>query len=198
MAYKRKDFYHQKAKKEGKASRAAYKIAQLQKRLKFIKRGDTVIDLGCSPGGWLQEMSKLVGSKGNIVGIDIEAVRISVPDNVTFILGDIMSPDSIEQLCLRLTNEPNVIVSDMAPKLSGITFRDSYKSFELAQRAFEICQGILTEGGNFLVKIFPGKELDDYKKMLKKAFKKVDIIIPPATRKTSSEMYLVGLGYKKI
>jgi 23S rRNA (uridine2552-2'-O)-methyltransferase len=198
MAYKRKDFYYKKAKKEKKASRAAYKITQIQKKLRLIRKGDIVIDLGCAPGGWIQEISKIIGPTGTLIGVDVEALRISVPTNCTFIHGDIMSPDAINQICLRLTEDADVIVSDLAPKLSGIGFRDSYNSFELAVRALEICKGILKEGGNFIVKLFPGKELNEYKKLLKQSFAKVETVIPPATRKTSSELYLIGMGHKKI
>jgi len=198
MAYKRKDFYYQKAKREKKASRAAYKITQIQKKYKLIKRGDTVIDLGCAPGGWMQEISKIIGPKGTLIGVDVEALRISLPSNCTFIHGDIMSPDAINQICLRLTQDADIIVSDLSPKFSGIGFRDAYNSFELALRALEICKGILREGGNFIVKIFPGKELAEYKKLMRQSFTKVETIIPPATRKTSSELYLIGIGHKKI
>lgn len=198
MAYKRKDFYYQKAKKEKKASRAAYKITQIQKKLKLISKGDIVIDLGCAPGGWIQEISKIIGPQGTLIGVDVEALRIGLPQNCTFIHGDIMSPDAINQICLRLTDEADVIVSDLAPKLSGIGFRDSYHSYELALRALEICKGILKEGGNFIVKFFPGKEMNEYKKLLKQSFEKVETLIPPATRKTSSELYLIGIGHKKI
>jgi 23S rRNA (uridine2552-2'-O)-methyltransferase len=197
MAYQRKDHYYKKAKKEGKPSRAAYKIEQIQKKLKLINRGDVVIDIGCSPGGWLKEISKMVGPKGNVIGVDVKALRVEIPKNSTFILGDIMSPDAINQICLRLTRDADVIVSDMAPNLSGISFRDAYHSYELAARALEICRGILKEGGNFVVKVFPGKEITILKKLMEKLFKKVETIIPPATRKTSSEQYLIGMGHKK-
>lgn len=198
MAYQRKDYYYKKAKKEGKPSRAAYKIEQIQKKLKLINKGDIVIDLGCSPGGWLKEISKMVGTSGTVIGIDVEALRVEIPKNGAFILGDIMNSDAINQICLRLTRNADVIVSDMAPNLSGISFSDAYRSYELASRALEICRGILKEEGNFIVKVFPGKELSEFKKMLQRTFKKVETIIPPATRKTSSELYLVGIGRKKI
>jgi len=198
MAYQRKDYYYKKAKEEGKPSRASYKIEQIQKRFKLINRGDIVIDLGCSPGGWLKEISKMIGPKGTVVGVDVDALRVEVPQNGAFILGDIMNPDAINQICLRLTRDADVVVSDMAPNLSGISFGDAYRSYELASRALEICRGILKEGGNFIVKVFPGKEMNEFKKSLQKSFKKVTTIIPPATRKTSSELYLVGIGHKKI
>lgn len=198
MAYQRKDHYYKKAKKEGKPSRAAYKIEQIQKRLKLIKKGDIVIDLGCSPGGWLLEISKMVGHNGTVVGVDLDALRVEVPKNGAFILGDIMNPDAINQICLRLTRDADVIVSDIAPSLSGISFKDAYHSYELASRALEICRGILKEDGSFIVKVFPGKELEGYRRLMQKSFKRIVAIIPPATRKTSSELYLVGIGHKKI
>ncbi|MFH1874664.1 MAG: RlmE family RNA methyltransferase [Pseudomonadota bacterium] len=198
MAYQRKDHFYKKAKKEGKVCRAAYKVTELQKRFKLMKKGDVVIDIGCAPGGWLKEISKIVGPKGNVIGVDTEALSIQIPQNTAFILGNVMSPDAINQICLRLLRDADVVVSDLSPKLSGISFRDAYNSYELAMRALEICHGLLVEDGNFLVKIFPGKELTEYKKLLKKAFKKVEEVRPKATRKTSSEIYLVGLGHKKM
>ena len=196
MAYNRKDHYYRRAKREGKASRAAFKLEQIQKKYKVINRGETVLDLGAAPGGWLQELSKMVGKRGFVLGVDKLPIRIYPSPNMLFYLGDVESEDAIEQLRFRLlTDTVDTVVSDMAPNISGVSFSDSYKSYELASRALEICQELLRNGGNLVVKIFPGKETKGFKKSLEKSFKKVHTIVPPATRTTSNEMYLIARGF---
>lgn len=197
MAYNRKDHYYKRAKAEGKASRAAFKIGQIQKKYKIVERGSTVVDLGAAPGGWMQELGKMVGKKGFVLGIDKLPIRFHPEDNMTFYLGDLQGEDAINQLKFRLVTErADTVVCDMAPNTSGVGFADSYKSYELANRAFEICQGVLKEGGNFVVKIFPGKENNELRVDLKKNFRYVTTVVPPATRKTSSEQYFIARGFK--
>lgn len=197
MAYNRKDHYYKKAKEEGKASRAAFKLDQIQKKYKVVGRGDTVLDLGSAPGGWFKELGKMVGKKGFVLGVDKLPLRIYPTENMLFYLGDLEAEDAIEQLKFRLLSDRvDNVVSDMSPNLSGIAFRDTYKSYELADRAFKICSELLRDGGNFVVKIFPGKETIAFKKQLEKCFKKVHMVVPPATRRTSSEQYIVARGFK--
>lgn len=197
MAYNRKDHYYNRAKKEGKASRASFKLEQIQKKYKIINRGETVLDLGAAPGGWMQELGKMVGKRGFVLGVDRLPIHIHPKENMLFYLGDIHSEDAVDQLKFRLLSETvDTIVSDMAPNISGVAFSDSYKSYELAMRALELCGELLREDGNFVVKIFPGQELDEFKKVLSESFRKVSSIIPPATRKTSKEMYIVARGFK--
>lgn len=199
MAYKRKDYYYKRAKEEGKASRAAFKIGQIQKKFKIVERGSTVVDLGAAPGGWMQELGKMVGKKGFILGIDKLPIRFHPEDNMTFYLGDLQGDDAINQLKFRLVTETaDTVVCDMAPNTSGVGYADAYKSYELAQRAYEICQGVLKEGGNFVVKVFPGKENSELRADLKKSFRYVTTVVPPATRKTSSEQYFVARGFRGI
>lgn len=196
MAYNRKDHYYRRAKVSGKASRAAFKLDQIQKKYKVVSRGETVVDLGASPGGWMQELSRMVGKKGFVLGVDKLPIHIYPKENMLFYLGDLESEDAIEQLKFRLlSDEVDTVVSDMSPNLSGISFSDSYKSYELAAKAFEVCQELLREGGNFVVKIFPGKETNKFRKQLEKVFNKVHTVVPPATRSTSSEVYLVARGF---
>lgn len=197
MAYKRKDHYYKRAKAEGKASRAAFKIGQIQKKYKVVERGSTVVDLGAAPGGWMQELGRMVGKKGCVVGVDKLPLHFHPEDNMTFYLGDLQGDDAINQLKFRLVTETaDTVVCDMAPNTSGVGYADSYKSYELANRAFEICQDVLKEGGNFVVKIFPGKENNELRANLKKCFRYVTTVVPPATRKTSSEQYFVARGFK--
>lgn len=195
MAYNRKDYYYKKAKAEGKASRAAYKLTQLDAKFHLIKRGDSVIDLGCAPGGWIQEISHIVGASGKIVGVDLLPIKIHLSANARFILGNIEDDTILLKVVDILGKKADVIVSDMAPNTSGVAFADAYRSFELATKALEGCHSLLKEGGNFLVKIFMGEEVEAFRKTLQQSFKKVNTVTPPATRKESKEIYFVCTGY---
>lgn len=197
MTYKRKDYFYRKAKAEKKASRAAYKIDQIQKKYKLIKKGDVIIDLGAAPGGWMQELSQMVGKKGFVLGVDVLPLHIQPASNTFFLQVDAGAENILEKLRQKLpAPEANNIVSDMSPDLSGISFRDSYNSYLLAKRALDISHELLGEGGNLVVKIFPGDEFKGFIQELKKCFEEVHTIVPPATRSTSSEIYLVAKGYR--
>ena len=197
MAYKRKDYYYRRAKTEGKVSRATYKLSEIQRRFRITKNGDVVIDLGCAPGGWLTELAEFVGPKGKVVGIDILPVKIPPPKHCLVIRGDLKDESSKKKIDEACGGKVDAVLSDMSPDISGIEFADSYHSYELASLALETCYRLLKPGGNFLVKIFPGDEFADFVKALKLHFQSVSTVVPKATRKTSSERYLVALGYKK-
>ncbi len=196
MQYKRKDFFYKKAKKEHKASRAAYKLSEIQRRYDLVKKGNIVIDLGCAPGSWMQELSVWVGKKGKVLGIDRLPLHITLPNSCEFIQGDIMDDMSINNLYDMAGSKVNVIVSDMAPNISGIDFADAYHSYELGCLALNICHKILIPGGHFVLKIFPGAEFDDFMTQVRSCFLKVNAIIPEATRRTSIERYIVARGFK--
>lgn len=187
--YDRKDHFYKKAKEEGRVSRASYKLEQIQARYKIIKKGDIVLDLGCAPGSWLEVIADMVGQKGMVIGVDILPLHINLRNNIKFILGDIYDEGVLKDI-----KEVDVVVSDMAPNTSGVAFRDAYLSYELCMLALEAAQKHLKKGGNFVCKIFQGKETEDLKKALRKNFTKVHAYVPPATRQTSKEFYLVATG----
>lgn len=193
--YDRKDRFYRKAKEEGKASRAFYKIEQIQQKFKILKKGDMVVDLGCAPGGWMEYISKFIGDGGRILGVDLLPVKIHIRPNMIFIQEDVTNPAMIDKIITKI-GKVDSVVSDMAPSTSGVKFRDSYLSYELAMGALEIAKEILKEGGYFVTKIFPGEEFDNFKKELQKYFSKVNQYRPEATRKTSTEVYLVGTGFR--
>ena len=196
MGYDRKDHFYMKAKREGKASRAVYKLAELQKRFKLVKKGDVALDLGCAPGGWLQELSPILGPTGRAIGIDLLPLKIQVPKNCTFILGNLEDEESQKKISDLARGKVDIVLSDMSPNLSGIAFADAYRSYELGVLALKVCNNLLKKNGNFAIKIFPGDELENFLKELKRAFTKVTMITPEATRKTSSERYIICLGFK--
>ena len=191
MAYERKDHFYKRAKKEGFASRAAYKILEIQKKFRIWKRGSIILDLGSAPGGWLQILSKEVGEKGLIVGVDRAPLKISLPANVRFIQTDIHAPN------LTFEQSFDCILSDLSPDLSGIRFRDTYQSFEMASRVFALAKQFLKKNGNLVIKVFPGEEVNRLKNEMKRFFGHFSTFIPQATRKTSSEVYLVAEGFKE-
>lgn len=193
--FERKDHYYKKAKKEGEASRAAYKIVEIQEKFKIAKKGDKVLEFGCAPGGWIKILSQTVGPQGLVVGIDCLPLKISTPPHLLFLQEDLYNPKlcaEIEQLCPRF----DLIVSDIAPNLSGIAFRDTHLSLEMASHIWQLAKKFLKIGGHLVTKIFPSPEADQLKSELKKAFAKFDIFVPKATRKGSSEVYFVALGFK--
>lgn len=188
--YQRKDHFYQRAKQEGYASRAAYKLLEIQKKYTVLKPGDTVLDLGCAPGGWLQVAAQIIGPKGKVVGIDRLPLKIKPPPNVRFI------QQNIEEAGPELP-VADVILSDMSPDLSGIAFRDTYQSFELFKMVWEITQKKLKNRGHLLVKVFPSPEAEDLYQKIKSHFKTFKRVSPQATRKASSEIYLLAMGYRK-
>lgn len=196
MAYDRKDHFYNRAKREGKASRAVYKLSELQQRFKLIKKRDVVLDLGAAPGGWIQEAAAMVGNAGKIIGIDLLPLKISLPKMAKFIRGDLNDEDSQAAVEKLAGGRADVILSDMSPNLSGIVFADTYKSYELATLALKMCKRFLKTNGNFVVKIFPGDEFLGFVETLRKNFSEVTTVTPKATRKTSSERYVVARGYK--
>lgn len=188
--YDRKDYFYKKAKREGKASRAAYKLLEIQKKFKIWKPGNTILDVGCAPGGWLQILSKEVGPKGLVIGIDRLPLKIQIPPNVVFIQKNIEEAEAI------LDKKFDCIVSDVSPDLSGIVFRDTYLSYELGLKVWELARKFLKKEGRLVLKTFPGRETKQLKIELQKSFEKISLFVPQATRKTSSEVYLIALNFR--
>ncbi len=195
--YQRKDHYYKKAKEEGLASRAVYKLEELDRQFHLLKAGDRVLDLGCAPGGWLQYIAKKIGPQGKAIGVDLLEVQTKFPQQVSILKGDITREET-QKICIeKLGGEAYLIVSDMSPNLSGIRFKDNYESYLLGLNALNIAQKILKKGGNLVVKIFPGDELAEFKKKLQENFEEIKTHIPQATRKGSSEIYLVSQNFKR-
>lgn len=187
------DFYTQQAKKENYPSRSIYKLKEIDAKYPVLKEGDMVLDLGCSPGSWLLYIAQRIGFQGKVVGIDMADIKIPLSKNTLFLKKDILDADLFS--LKELKEKYDVVVSDAAPKTSGIKFVDAEKSFFLCQRAFKIARTVLKEKGNFVCKIFEGEESHKFLKDIKEHFNFVKKFKPQAVRKGSKEFYVVAKDY---
>ena len=192
--YERKDRFYHKAKKEGYAARSAYKLIELDERFGILKPGRKIVDLGCAPGGWLKVAEDR--ARGPLVGIDLLPLQYSTAPHTLFIQGDFLDQKNQQQIVKALGGYADWVLSDMSPNISGIKFRDTLASAELCEAALEFAKKVLKKGGGLVVKIFPGPELDPFRKKARAVFEKVTQVTPEATRKSSTEVYLVAQGLK--
>jgi len=190
------DPYVQKSKREGYRSRSAYKLIEIDDRDHILAPGIVVVDLGSAPGGWSQVAVKRVGAKGRVLAIDLLPME-PVP-GVEFVQGDFSRKSGLESVRRIMGDRPvDVVLSDMAPNLSGIPVSDQARSMELAElaRDFAVLHLQAAEGV-FLVKVFQGAGYDEYLKSLRAAFRKVLVRKPDASRDESAEQYLLARGLK--
>lgn len=189
MPRDRKDYFYRKAKDEGYRSRAAFKLKQINEKFRIIKKGDTVVDLGAAPGGWLQVAKELSG--GRVVGVDI--LPIKEIDGVDTIKGDIRLDDTVEKIREFTKKEgADVVICDAAPNLSGSWSYDHARSIDLATSALECAGKLLKPGGGFTVKVFQGDMFPDFLEKVRGYFVKVKAFSPEASRKQSAEIYVIG------
>ena len=193
QAERKREFYYRMAKKERYRSRAAYKLMQLNEKFKIINPGDRVVDLGCSPGGWSQVAADIVGANGRVVGVDIKRMRPI--EGVDFVLGDIRDKRTVATAIEKLGGSVDVVISDMAPNISGNYSTDHARSMELCEHALGFARNALREGGNFVVKVFEGDMYRDYFESVGRHFRSVKAHNPKASRPTSSEIYIVAKGF---
>ena len=194
--YDRKDHFYKKAKEEGFASRAAYKLLELDKRFQLLKQGFRVIDLGAWPGGWLQVVSGKVGQNGMVIGIDLVPIDDFGIPNVKTITGDVGDEDKLLEAQLIAGGKFDLVLSDMSPKLSGIKEADRYAAVHCAELALFAAGKLLNKGGNLVIKVFKSNETEAFVKTCRPLFNKVTRSELDSTRKTSNEFYLVCLGFK--
>ena len=193
-AGKWEDHYSRQAKKDNYPARSVYKLQEIQNRNKIIKKGDRVLDLGCSPGSWVLYASVLAGEKGFVVGLDIKPVTVNIPQNARIYICDILSID--DELLSTIGNNFNAVISDMAPATTGNKSVDSARSYDLCMAAFDIANRVLAAGGSFLCKIFQGDDFKKFSEMVKNAYNTHRIFKPQSSRKASKEIYIIGLGKK--
>ena len=190
------DAYVKQAQKEGYRSRAAYKLLEIQEKDHILKHGMTIIDLGAAPGGWSQVASRIIGSSGQVIALDI--LPIDPMANVEFIQGDFTEQSVINRL-LQVLGEKKVdlVMSDMAPNISGIKAVDQPRAMYLAELALDLAQNVLQKDGVFLIKVFQGTDFDNYIKMLRSLFDKVITRKPKASKSNSREVYLLARGFHR-
>lgn len=193
MAYQRKDSYYARAKASGYRSRAAFKLQELARKYQLIRRGDRVVDLGAWPGGWLQVAAELVGPNGLVVGVDLQPIERLAAAQVVTLAGDVADPAVEEQLVARCAGRIDVVLSDLAPKLSGVRDRDQVRAGELAELALAFAERRLAPGGRLLVKVFSGADQAPLA-AARRLFTTAKLTKPESSRKESSEMYLIGIG----
>jgi len=190
------DAYVKRARVEGMRSRAAYKLDEITARDRLLKPGMVVVDLGAAPGGWSQVAAGRVGPRGRVIALDLLEMP-SLP-GVTFLRGDFRDDATLAELERMLGGQrADLVLSDMAPNLSGIASSDQARVLELAELALDFALKHMKPKGNFLVKTFQGAGFENYLKILRSRFSAVAVRKPEASRDRSREVYLLGKGFKR-
>jgi 23S rRNA (uridine2552-2'-O)-methyltransferase len=189
------DAYVKQSQKDGYRSRASYKLLELNKKDKLIHSGMTVVDLGAAPGGWSQVAARLVGDKGAVLASDI--LPMDGLAGVEFIQGDFTEAEVLERLLAALgERRADLVISDMAPNMSGVDAVDQPQAVYLVELALDMASQVLKPGGGFVAKVFHGEGFDPLLKEVRSVFSRVAVRKPDASRARSREVYLVAKGYK--
>jgi len=196
-AYERKDPVYRRAKREGLRSRAALKLAELDDHFRLLARGMRVVDLGCWPGGWLEVCAERVGPHGRVVGVDLAETAELAAANVTVLLADVHDDAIVDRVREALGGPADVVLSDLAPKLSGIATTDAARHADLVLRALTLARAWLRPPGAFLAKLFMDSEYQALVRELRTAFATVKSRKLETTRRGSAELYVCGRGLKE-
>ncbi|MFW8590633.1 23S rRNA (uridine(2552)-2'-O)-methyltransferase RlmE [Glaciecola sp. 2405UD65-10] len=189
------DPYVKRAKADGYRSRASYKLIEINEKDKLIKPGNVVMDLGSAPGGWSQIVAPWVGNAGTVIASDI--LPMDGIAGVTFVQGDFTEESVYNEILHELNgNKADVVVSDMAPNMSGVNTTDQYSSIYLVELALDMARNVLKPGGSFCAKVFQGVGYEEYVKDVRTSFDKVLVRKPEASRPRSREVYIVAKGFK--
>ena len=181
------------AQKDGYRSRASYKLLEIQEKDRILRPGMTVIDLGSAPGGWSQVTSRVIGDKGTLIASDI--LPMSAIADVTFIEGDFTENKVFNEIMDAVGNQPvDLVISDMAPNMSGVRTADQAAAMYLCELALDLATKVLRPGGDFLIKIFHGEGFDEYLRDVRQRFDKVQMRKPTSSRDRSREQYLLARG----
>ena len=188
------DHYTRQAQKDNFAARSVYKLQEIQKKYRILKRGARVLDLGCAPGSWLQFAARTIGPDGRLVGIDLSPVTIGLPDHVTVITGDVADLEG--HLAGLGQTRFDAVLSDMAPATTGNRHVDEARSMGLCEAALEIAEKTLVPGGGFVCKIFQGGDFKAFTDAVKSRFDRQAAFRPRSTRKASREVFVIGIEKK--
>jgi 23S rRNA (uridine2552-2'-O)-methyltransferase len=185
------DVYVKRAHTEGYRSRAAFKLEEIQKTDRLLRPGMTIVDLGAAPGGWSQYAARLLQGRGRIIALDVLPMDAIV--GVEFVQGDFTDAQVLQQLQELLGSErPQLVMSDMAPNMSGMAEVDHDRSMHLVELALDFAKTTLAPGGDFLVKVFQGRHFQPFTRELRTLFETVKVRKPPASRQRSAELYLLA------
>ena len=193
MGYNRKDYFFKKAKEQNYAARSVFKLEEMDARFKLLRPGLKVLDLGAAPGSWSQYASQKIGPQGRVLAVDLQEVGLTLP-NVAFVRSDIRQIQW-DHVFNEFGIKPpfDVVLSDMAPKTTGIRDADQARSAELCRLALEIANRYLKPSGHLIVKLFHSGEFEAFRAELKKQFERVEVLRPKSTRTESKEIFLLGL-----
>jgi 23S rRNA (uridine2552-2'-O)-methyltransferase len=191
------DHYFREAKREGYVSRAAYKLIEIDDRKRIMRQGDRVLDCGAAPGSWLQVTAKRVGSRGIVVGVDLQPIKHAFNQpSVRVVQADLTTTSPQELLNLIAPRQFDVILSDMAPNTSGDPSGDHHRSVRLCESLLDRCGDLLRPGGNLVMKVFEGESYSDLLKRTGSMFESARGFKPKASRSESAEMYIVSSGFR--
>lgn len=201
-AYNGKDRFYKRAKQDHFVARSIYKLEEIDRRFGLLRKGARVVDLGCAPGSWLQYIAASVGDRGLVIGYDVEAAMVHPGPRARWHQADVHELTAEQVLSDVRKVEPgagnvDALVSDMAPKLSGIRDSDQARSIALAEKALVLAKALVRPGGAFIAKVFQGRDLDDFVKTVRVSFDEVKVLRPEATREGSREAFVVARGFRQ-
>ena len=195
-----RDYYAQKAKKDKYPARSIYKLEEVQKKYNFLRYGDSVLDIGCFPGSWSLFAAEVVGPKGIVVGVDLQqADQAPRPDSapIHWLCQDIREPDFVANV-RRIRPTFRVLISDIAPKTTGNRWADAQQSLNLVRETLRIAEILLLPKGHYIVKVFQGQDFPAFVQELKERFEMVKVLKPQSSRIESREVFVLGMGFKKL
>jgi 23S rRNA (uridine2552-2'-O)-methyltransferase len=193
------DYYFKKAKKDKYPARSIYKLEEAQKKHRLLRRGESVLDLGACPGSWSLYAAKEVGAEGLVVGVDLKSWQAASREGARIhsLCGDIYAQDTVDRI-RELRAHYRVVISDMAPQTTGNKLADHQRSLDLARRALELATEFLEPRGNFYCKVFEGEDFKEFVNQVRGRFTTVKIVKPKSSRSESREVFVLGMGYKRI
>jgi 23S rRNA (uridine2552-2'-O)-methyltransferase len=194
--YDPRDFYFRQAKKQGLRARSAFKIDEILRRHRLLGRGDSALDLGAAPGGFLQVLAEEVGPGGVVVGVDLEPIRNLGKPWVKTAVVDLLAPEALGRIRALHAGPFRLVASDMAPKTIGVKVTDEARSLELVRMALRVAEETLAHGGALVAKVFMGGDFPALRREFAERFAEVHVVRPEATREHSYEVYVVGKGYR--
>jgi 23S rRNA (uridine2552-2'-O)-methyltransferase len=194
--YRPKDHYFKRAKQRGFRARSAFKLEELVERFDLLRPGARVLDLGAAPGGFLQVIARMVGPSGLAVGVDLVPLRPFTEASVRTGVVDVLADDAQTRIEAIARGPYDAVLSDMAPKTTGVRATDEARSVRLAERALELARALGKPGSSFVTKLFMGGDFESFRAQLREDYREVKVVRPEATRSASVEIYLVGLGLR--